>query len=146
MRDLKTTLIKGALQLTGFREDLIAKCAGLDDLSGIREIQLLQVTHDELAWANWMLRDAIAREVPAAFNVHICSIGDLENMQRYCWGKSLHAMLASKTGGDSSSHDFREWLAERGKPPGAHPMLATVYQELAASWGAGLLTAQRVTS
>jgi hypothetical protein len=138
--DLRRTLIKGAEQLTMFREDVLAKDAGLEDLEAVTEIQLLLVTHDELAWANWLLRDAIAKEIAGAQSIHLCSIGDLENLQRYCWGASPFDLLAGKLRGPASSYDFREWLSEFGKPPGPHPKLAEVYKELAKSWGAGLLT------
>jgi len=137
--DLERTLGEGARQLLKFCEDLSAALPGLEGLEEVREIELLLVTHDEVPWANWLMRDTIAKRVPGAGQIHFCSIDDFENLQRYCWGGSIFDLLSQKRHGPDHAHerDFREWLYQRGAPTTPnHPVLAQAFEELVASWGA----------
>jgi len=135
--DLKRTLEAGARQLLTFREDLRIGLRGLEALSDIRDIKLLLVTHDEVPWANWVIRETIAQSDPTARAVHICSIGDFENLQRYCWGQSPYDLLAAKrlASDDASFQDFGDWLYGLGKPGTPdHPALAQAFSELSSAW------------
>ena len=138
VRDLRKTLAAGTRQLLKFRDDLQAKAAGLEDLHGVTDVELLVVTHDQVPFANWLLRDLIAGDgIKDATDVHLCSIDDFENLQRYCWGTSLHGHLRSKRSDFRQSHakDFREWLSEIGSPGQGHLLLKSVFADLALSWG-----------
>jgi hypothetical protein len=85
-----------------------------------------------------LLRDTIAKSVPGADAVQICTVAELENLQRYCWGRSPFDLLAAKRSGkgDAVQHDFREWLSAMGKPPIVHPVLSEAAEDLFSSWGA----------
>jgi hypothetical protein len=135
--DLKKTLIKAARQLLTFENDMTHRAPGLETLADVAEVELLVVTHDDLAWPNWLLRQQVSKEVPGAERIHFCTVGDLENLQRYTWGESPFALLASKRRGAASDFDFLEWLAAVGAPAGAHPMLEAIFRELTLSWGLG---------
>lgn len=142
--DLQRTLVQGARQLLKFGRDVKARSRGLEKLRGVQHIELVLVTHDELPWANWVIRDKVAEVVPGATDIHFCSIDDLENLQRYCWGESPFDLLNKKRRSAHSRHrDFTEWLFELGDPPvGAHPLLAQKFDELITSWGATVPASQ----
>jgi hypothetical protein len=135
--DLRKTLIRAARQLLTFDQDRIHRALGLEQLAEVTEVELLVVTHDDLAWPNWLLRQQVCKEVPGAERIHFCTVGDLENLQRYTWGQSPFALLASKRRGAASEFGFCEWLAELGSPGRAHPMLEVIFQKLTFSWGLG---------
>jgi hypothetical protein len=135
--DLQKTLLGGARQLVKFKAAVEARAPGLETLAGAKHIELMLVTHDPLPWANWVLRERIAKTVPGAEAIHFCSIDDFENLQRYCWGSSMFSLLATKRSGaaNAMSFDFREWLAARGEPPVPdHPALAAAFADLSATW------------
>jgi hypothetical protein len=137
--DLEKTLTDGTRQLLTFRDDLRAEVRGLEDLRGISKLELLLVTHDDIPWGNWVIRDAIAKNVRDAHDVQLCSIDDFENLQRYCWGNSPFDLLEAKRLGpdNATMHDFREWLFSLGEPATPnHPVLAQAFSELASTWGA----------
>lgn len=136
--DLQRTLLGGARQLVKFKAAVEARAPGLERLTDAKHIELMLVTHDPLPWANWVLREHIAKAVQGAEAIHFCSVDDFENLQRYCWRTSMFSLLAEKRAGtgNAMSFDFREWLAERGKPPVPdHPVLAAAFADLSATWG-----------
>jgi hypothetical protein len=133
--DLKKTLTKAARQLLTFESDVMQRASGLENFACVSAVELLVVTHDDLAWPNWLLREQVVKDVPGAERGHFCTVGDLENLQRYCWGQSPFELLASKRRGPASHFDFLEWLAGLGSPDRAHPMLERIFKELTASWG-----------
>lgn len=134
---LKKTLIKGADQLLTFRADVLQHIEGLERLKNVREIELLIVSYDDIPFANWIIRDLMAREVPNAADVHICSIDDFEEIQRYYWGRSLFDALRAKREGNHQDRAWglRHWVQERAVlAVSRHPLLTSTFDALIKGW------------
>lgn len=136
-KSLKRNLAKAADQLLTFRSDVERQASGLERLANVREFELLVVTHDEAHFANWVMREQVAREIEGASDVHICSVDDFEELQRYYWQRSLFDALRAKRQGDfrDQAYGVREWVEERAVPSVArHPLLASTFDALIDAW------------
>lgn len=132
-RDLERTLRRAAQQLLGFRQDLQRRVIGLERLQHIRKVELMVVAGDRVPFANWVFKQALG--IPAAKDVHICSIEEFELLQERCWGDGLYDLLEAKRHEQrGAAQDFREWCYELGGNSLEHPAIATAYRELAARW------------
>lgn len=135
--DLRRTLTHGARQLIDFRHDVFAGAPGLERLRNVKEVELLLVTHEPVPWGNWILRQTLSAHVPGAGDVHLTSIENFEDLQRYYWGESLFSLLRAKRLGSAGMKDwdFREWLLSLGDPKmDDHPVLATAFNEFQRTW------------
>jgi hypothetical protein len=138
VRDLRKTLTDGVRKLLEFAQAVESQTSGLERVSEATEVELLLITHDEVPWGNWIIRDAIAQEVPGAEAVHICSIGEFEQLQRHCWGTSPLELLKCKRNGLSDEHkyDLDDWLsAIPGPAADLHPVLSQSFSGLRKAWG-----------
>lgn len=136
-KGLRGTLTKGTRQLLTFRADVERRVKGLECLQGVREIELLIVTYDDAPFANWIFRDLIAREIPNAADVHICSIDDFEEIQRYYWQRSLFDALRAKREGSDQDRacGILPWVRERAVPAlSNHPLLTSTFEALIKGW------------
>jgi len=111
-KSLRQSLTKAADQLLAFRSDVERHTSGLERLANVREFELLVVTYDEAHFANWVMREQVAREIEGAADVHICSVDDIEELQRYYWQRSLFDALRAKRQGDfrDQAYGVREWV------------------------------------
>jgi hypothetical protein len=136
--NLEKTLTAAVRQLLTFKSDLEAGAPDLERLHGIRHVELLVVTHDEVPFGNWVMRNVIAERQPGADSVQICSIDDFEELQRYCWGSSPFDLLSAKRLGKGKASEFglSQWLQARGSPPlPNHPLLHQTLEQLKTAFG-----------
>jgi hypothetical protein len=140
-KDLRKTLGHALGQLHRFDGALTRRAPGLESLSGVRRLERLIISYDEISWANWILRD-VAREVsgvPENFHAHLASVHDLERMLAHCWDGSLFDLLERKRLGnsDQAEMDFHDWLTDELDPTGAtrNPFLEQKLDETFQAWG-----------
>jgi len=140
-KDMRRTLGHALAQLYRFDGALARRAPGLESLSGVRRIERLIVSYDEISWANWILRDA-ARDVsgvPEDFHAHFASVHDLERMLAHCWEGSLFDLLERKRLGnsDQAEMDFHDWLTVELDPSGEarNLLLERKLDETFQAWG-----------
>jgi hypothetical protein len=136
--NLEKTLTAAVRQLLTFKSDLEAGAPDLERLHGVRHVELLVVTHDEVPFGNWVMRNVIADREPGADTVQICSIDEFEEMQRYCWGRSPFDLLSAKRLGPGNASEFglSQWLQARGSAPfPKHPLLHQAFEQLMTTLG-----------
>lgn len=136
-RDLKRTLTKGTHQLLEFRRDVLEGRTGKPELDGVKDLEMLLVTHDDIPFGNFLLRPLIKDEVENASEVHLACIEELERLQEHCWGQSPFQLLRGKwTDRQTAAQDLGSWISESlGKPTQPHPYLRSTFDELMASFG-----------
>lgn len=135
--DLRRTLVHGVQQLLKFRTDVLDRHQGLKELHGVDEVELVLLTYDAIPWANWILRDALAKQKPEAEDIHLISVQSFEDFQRYYWGDSPFALLRKKRlgGSEASQSDFNEWLYTLRKPKvDSHPFIERARSDFNETW------------